>query len=111
MKKLNIKRIVAVALLVFTMTVGIGSGFAEAKTHKFSNGVKVEYGYSLNVHAKSYYKDGDICPHWVSVRIQETGQYAAKDTPFKGWTAKAKINPSTWRTYHYTVSAGLGYKK
>lgn len=108
MKGFNIKRTLAVVLLVLTMTVGVGGGFAQAKTKTLGNGLKVEYSSCINVTARSYLNEGYISHHWCSLRIQETGQYARKNQVYKGWTGKCKINPSTWRTYHYTVSAGRG---
>ena len=118
MRKVS-KSVVSVALLV-CISLGAMSGIATATTKRNVNGCdKLEYGVTWmgvgKPYAASYIGNHGwnfIDPHWASVYVHESGNYAAKDTPYRGWTAKAKTNTgvSVWRTFRYTASCGKGYK-
>lgn len=110
MKKISIKKTIITSALVVCMAVSSAAGIASAKTLSNVNGCKkVEYGttFSGNPYARSY-TTGTFDSHWASVSVRETGRYARKSTPYKGWTWKATVNPGTWWTYHYTVGCGRG---
>ncbi len=110
MKKFKAKKSIITGVLIVCMTVISAAGIASAKTVKdFNDCTKFEYGTTFwgNPYARSY-TTGTFDSHWASVEVQETGSYARKNTPYKGWTSKATADPGTWWTYHYTVTCGRG---